>query len=334
MHLRDVIIVGAGPAGLSAAVAARRANLDYQLLEKGVLVNTLFHYPLHMVFFTTAERLELGGLPFVSPYDKPTRLEALRYYRRVAEQYELEISLGERVTSIRHEGGAPGEPDAFAVEALSDRGIRRVLHSRFVVIATGCYDIPNQLCVPGEELPHVSHYYSEAHPFYRKDVVIVGGKNSAADAALDLWRAGARVTLVYRREHLSDSIKYWIRPDIENRIREGAIAARFEARVIEIRPTNVLIERHGLREDLLADAVFLLTGHRNDTTLLTGAGVQFDTATGAPTCDPETYETNVSGLFVAGAVIAGSRSGQIFIENGRFHGERVIAAIVRRLAHH
>jgi len=334
MHLRDVIIVGAGPAGLSAAVASRRANLDYQLLEKGVLVNTLFHYPLHMVFFTTAERLELGGLPFVSPYDKPTRLEALRYYRRVAEQYELEISLGERVVSIHRERAHPGEPDAFAVEALSDRGIRRVLHSRYVVIATGCYDLPNILGVPGEDLPHVAHYYSEAHPFYRKDVVVVGGKNSAADAALDLWRAGARVTLVYRREQLSDSIKYWIRPDIENRIREGSIGARFEATVLEIRPTNVLVERRGVREELPADGVFLLTGYRNDTTLLTHAGVTIDPVTGSPSCDPETYETNVPGLFVAGAMIAGSRSGQIFIENGRFHGERVIAAIIRALAHH
>lgn len=334
MHLRDVVIVGAGPAGLSAAIAARRANLDYQVLEKGLLVNTIFHYPLHMVFFTTAERLELGGLPFITPYDKPTRLEALRYYRRVAEQYELEISLGERVASIRHEGTRAGEPDAFAVESLSDRGVRRVLHARHVVMAIGCYDVANTIHVPGEDLPHVAHYYSEAHPYYRKDVVIVGGKNSAADTALDLWRAGARVTLVYRRPHLSDSIKYWVRPDIENRIREGSIAARFDARVCEIRPTEVLIERHGLREELPADAVFLLTGYRSDTSLLTGAGVRVDPETGAPACDPDTYETNVPGLYVAGAMIAGSRSGQIFIENGRFHGERVIAAVVRQLARH
>src|SRR5262245_5813795 len=216
----DVVIIGAGPAGLATAIAAHQARLEYEVLEKGVLVNSIFHFPRDMVFFTTPELLEIGALPFTTPYHKPTRMEALRYYRRVADAYQLRVSLGEEVITIeRHTASAPDE-FVFAIGTRRSNGSRGVHYARTVVMAIGYYDHPNRLEIPGEDLPHVCHYYSEPHPFYRKQVVIVGGKNSAAEAALELYRAGAQVTLVHRRSQLGESIKYWVRPDIENRIRE------------------------------------------------------------------------------------------------------------------
>lgn len=329
MRIHDVLIVGAGPAGLAAAIAAARRGLDYLVVEKGALVNSLLHYPTEMVFFTTPELMEIGGLPFVSPYDKPTRVEALRYYRRVADAFKLDIAFDETVLAIAADAaGARGR--AFVVDVQSSRGVRRSLHARAVVIATGAYDVPNLIGVPGEDLPHVSHYYTSPHPHFRKRVVIVGGKNSAAEAALDLYRAGAHVTMIHRNPALGDSIKYWVKPDIENRIREGAIVARFGTSVVEIRPTSVLVERQGMREEVPADAVFLLTGYSSDNRLLRAAGVDIDPETCGPVFNPATFETNVDGIYVAGAVVAGVQSGRIFIENGRFHGEEVIKAIVAR----
>src|SRR6266545_3710998 len=237
MSVRDVLIVGAGPSGLATAIAAKQHRLDYVLVEKGVLVNSIFNFPMHMVFFTTPELLEIGNLPLTTPYDKPTRLEALRYYRRVVDTYELPISFHEKVMSIER------EPDGrFIVETENDRGVTRVREARAVVLAIGYYDLPNPIGVSGEDLPHVSHYYTDAHPYYRARVVIVGGKNSAAEAALELFRAGAHVTLVHRRAALGDSIKYWVKPDIENRIKEGSITAHFNTRVVEITPTSVVVE--------------------------------------------------------------------------------------------
>jgi bacillithiol disulfide reductase len=325
MHMYDVLVVGAGPAGLATAIAASKAGLDCQVLEKGALVNSLLHYPTEMVFFTTPELMEIGGMPFVSPYDKPTRLEALRYYRRVADAYKLDVLFDEAVQAVTRDGH-------FVVDTQSTRGVRRSFHARFVVIATGAYDVANLMGVPGEDLPHVSHYYTQPHPFFRKRVVIVGGKNSAAEAALDLFRAGAHVTLVHRRAALGEGIKYWVKPDIENRIREFSIAARFNAHVVEIRPTDIVIDTEGRREELPADAVFLLTGYGADTTLLRDAGVELHAETCGPVHDPLTFETNVPGLYVAGGLVAGKRSGSVFIENGRFHGERVIEAILNSAA--
>lgn len=328
-NVLDVLVVGAGPAGLATAIAASRSGLSCQVIEKGALVNSLLHYPTEMVFFTTPELMEIGGMPFVSPYDKPTRLEALRYYRRVTDAYKLDVVFDEAVTAISREPVASHE-DAFVVDTQSAMGVRRPRHARFVVIATGAYDVANHLGIPGEDLPHVSHYYTQPHPFFRKRVVIVGGKNSAAEAALDLYRAGANVTIVHRRSALGDSIKYWVRPDIENRIREASIAARFDTRAVEIRPTEVVLEseRTSVREVLETDAVFLLTGYRSDTTLLRNAGVEINPETCGPVFNPETFETNISRLYVAGAVVAGIRSGTVFIENGRFHGQKVIEEIV------
>ncbi len=320
----DLVVVGAGPAGLAVAIAASSAGLDYDVIEKGVLVNSVYRFPRGMTFFTTAELLELGDLPFVTPYPKPTREEALTYYRRVVEACGVEVALGETVTELRREDGV------FSVEALVGGGgetARRTRRARNVAVATGYYDHPNCLGVPGENLPHVSHYFDEPHPFHRRPVVVVGGGNSAAEAALALFRAGARVTLVHRSERLSDAIKYWLKPDVENRIKEGSLASRFRTRVVEIRRDCVVVEGPAGCEELRADAVFLLTGYRPDVGLLARAGVRIDPATLTPEHDPRTYETNVPGLYLAGAIACGTNTNRIFIENGRHHGAQVVRSI-------
>ncbi len=327
MAIRDLIIVGAGPSGLSAAIAARHHGLDYVVVEQGTLVNSIYNFPPQMVFFTTPELLEIGGIPFVSPYEKPTRAEALRYYRKIVDTFDLQIALEEKVVSVSHEREA-GE-ELFAVETRSSRGVRRVRHGRNVALAIGYYDHPNLLNIPGEDLPHVHHYYGDPHPFYRQRVVVVGGGNSAAEAALDLFRAGAHVTVVHRWGELKATIKYWVKPDIENRIKEGSIAGRFNTCVSEIRPTSIVVRGAAGVEELPADAVFLLTGYHPDWDLLAGAGVTLD-ARGVPAYDPETFETNVPGLFVAGGALSGKDTAPIFIENGRFHGEKIVEAIARR----
>jgi len=327
MSVRDLIIVGAGPSGLSAAIAAKQRNLDYHVLEQGVLVNSIYRFPPQMVFFTTPELLEIGGLPFMSPFEKPTRAEALNYYRKVVDKYDLRIAYEETVTAISRES-APGEEPVFAVETKS-RGVRRVRHARHVVVAIGYYDHPVMLGIPGEDLPNVHHYYSEAHVYYRQRVVVVGGANSAAEAALEMYRAGVHVTLVHRGAELKSTIKYWVRPDIENRIKEGSIAARFNTQVCEIRPTSVLVTGAGGVEELPADAVLLLTGYRADNDLMARAGVTFGPRN-APVFNPDTFETNVPGLFVAGGAMAGDDTGTVFIENGRFHGEKIVEVIAGR----
>jgi len=330
---RDILIVGAGPAGLAVSIAAQKAGLDALIVEKGALVNSIAHFPTGMTFFTTPELLEIGGLPFVTPYEKPTRGEALRYYRRVADSYGLEIAFDEKVETITPDG------DAFVVRsrclAPARAAAEAVRRARHVVLASGYYDQPNRLGVPGEDLPHVSHYYDDPHPYYRKHVVVVGGKNSAAIAALELYRAGAAsVALVHRGPALSDSVKYWIKPDIENRIKEGSVRAFFETRVCEIRPDRVLVTGQGrdVGADLPADAVFLLTGYLPDTKLLREAGVRVEPESLRPEHDPDTFETNVPGVFVAGSIVSGRDTNRTFIENGRFHGAAIVAAIRARRA--
>jgi thioredoxin reductase (NADPH) len=331
MSVRDLIIIGAGPAGLAVAIAASEAQLDYQVLEKGVLVNSVFNFPPQMTFFTTPDLLEIGGLPFVTPYEKPTRHEALRYYRRVADAYRLRFSFGEEVLAVQAED--LGSERLFVIDSRTDRGVRRGRHARAVVFAVGYYDHPNRLGIPGEDLPHVAHYYGDPHAHYHQRVLIVGGKNSAAIAALELYRAGAQVTLVHRGATLSDRIKYWIRPDIDNRIKEGSIAAHFCARVVDIRPTSAVVQlSSGERQEIGADAVLLLTGYHPDFDLLEQAGITLGDRR-APTFDPDTMETNVPGLFVAGGLVGGLDTGAIFIENGRFHGEKIVRAYLQRTAH-
>lgn len=331
--MRDVLIVGAGPSGLATAIAARQLGLDALVLEKGTLVDAIYRFPPQMVFFTTPELLEIGGLPMTSPYDKPTRDEALRYYRRVVETCQVPFVLHEEVIGLERE--PHGGETVFVVESRGRRGARRARHARAVVLAMGYFEHPNLLGVPGEDLPHVSHFYGEAHQHYRQRVVVVGGKNSACEAALELYRAGVDVTLVHRHPALGDSVKYWVRPDIENRIKEGAIRARFNTRVVEIRPTSVVVAAAGegtpdATEEIAADAVLLLTGYHADPEFLRRAGIEVDEESWAPYYDAETFETNVPNLFVAGGQVAGKRTGSIFIENGRFHGEAIARVLASR----
>jgi thioredoxin reductase (NADPH) len=323
-----VLVIGAGPAGLGVAIAAARAGLDYEVVEKGAVVDSIYHFPKGMTFFTTPELLELGNLPFVTPYAKPTREEVLQYYRRVADTHHLAVSLGERVESIDREGD--GFAVATVVEHPGGAPLARTRRAHSVVVATGTYGQPNALGIPGEDLPHVSHYFDEPHACHRRRVVVVGGSNSAAEAALALHRVGAVVTLVHRRERLSGSIKYWVKPDIENRIAESAITALFETQAVRIGPGCVEVEGPRGREEIPADAIFLLTGYRPDTALLGRAGVRVDARTLQPEHDPQTLETNVPNLFVAGAIVSGSDGNRVFIENGRFHGTALVKAILAR----
>ena len=339
MQIRDVTIVGAGPAGLAAGIAAKQVGLDYSIIEKGVLVNSIYKFPVNMIFFTTPELLEIGGLPLVSPFEKPTRIEALRYYRRVVDTYELPIDFGEQVIAVeaasaRSRSGEAGALDFFDIETRSEKGVRRIRHSRNVIFGIGYFDHPNFIGVPGENLPHVSHYYTESHGFYRKNVVIVGGGNSAAETALELYRSGANVTLVHRHPQLKPSIKYWVRPDIENRIKEGSVRGLFNTQVVEIQPTQVIVGRDGRKEELPADAVFLLTGYHPDCDLYRRAGIRLHRETMSPEFNPDTFETNVPGIFLAGGAICGKDTSNIFIENGRFHGEAIIKTIAARMGKH
>src|SRR6187200_749899 len=325
MSVRDVIIVGAGPSGLATAIAAKHFGLDYVVLEQGSLVDGIARFPINMVFFTTPELLEIGGIPLTSPYDKPTRAEALQYYRKVVDTFQLQVSLFEKVVTI-DQPEAPGEP--FTVESRTSRGVTRVRQARNVVLAMGYYTQPNMLNIPGEDLPHVTHFYKEAHPYYRQRVVIVGGKNSAAEAALEIHRSGGHVTMVHRGAAFGDSIKYWVKPDIENRVKEGSIAAHFNANVTEIRPNEVVLDT-GIT--LPAESVLLLTGYRADPEFMRRIGVTINPDTLEPKYSAETYETNIPGLFVTGGQLAGRKTGTVFIENGRFHGEVVAKTIAARL---
>jgi thioredoxin reductase (NADPH) len=329
MSIRDVIIVGAGPSGLAAAIACARRGLDYEVIERGALVDSIFNFPAHMVFFTTPELLEIGGLPLVSPYEKPTRIEALRYYRRVADTCRLCVSLRQRVVAVRACGN--GADTVLEVRSLPAGGGERVQAARSVILAVGYYGQPNLLGVPGEDLPHVSDYYKEAHQYYGQRVVVVGGANSAAEAALELYRSGAKVTLVHRHAALSSSVKYWVLPDIENRIKEGSVAAGLGATVRRIDPDCVHVEQAGTADVLPADAVLLLTGYHTDREFLRRCGVQIDPVSLVPAHDPETLETNVANLFLAGGVVAGVGSAPVFIENGRLHGEKVVSLVANRL---
>jgi thioredoxin reductase (NADPH) len=323
MSVRDVIIVGAGPSGLATAIACKHFGLDYVVLEQGALVDAIVRFPINMVFFTTPELLEIGGLPLTTPYDKPTRAEALQYYRKVVDTFQLQVSLFEQVTSIQ----PPSGDQPFAVESRSARGVTRIREARHVVLAMGYYTQPNMLNIPGEDLPHVTHFYKEAHRYYRQRVVIVGGKNSAAEAALEIHRAGGHVTMVHRGAGFGDSVKYWVKPDIENRVKEGSIAAHFNRTVAEIRPSEVVLDSGAT---LPAEHVLLLTGYRADPDFMRRIGVTINPETLEPDYSADTYETNVPGLFVAGGQLAGKKTGTVFIENGRFHGEVIAKTLASR----
>lgn len=324
--LHDVLVIGAGPTGLACAIAAQNAGCNVLLVDKGCLTNSLFHYPANMTFFTTPELLEIGNMPFSSPNQKPSRSEALEYYRKVAQHYRLDVRQYERVDRVS------GRDEDFAVHTV-DRFEREHTHrSRKIVVSTGYYDLPNPLGILGEDLPKVAHYYNEPHPFFAQDVLVIGGKNSAAIAALDLWRHGARVTLVHRGAELHRHIKYWIKPDIENRIKNREVAAYFNTTVAEITEDTVMLLTPDGPKVLPNQFVFALTGYQPDFTFIESMGVHLDPQNArCPICKPETLESNVEGIYVAGVVVAGERTNEIFIENGRFHGDLIAADLAEKL---
>jgi thioredoxin reductase (NADPH) len=322
----DVLVVGAGPTGLACAIEAQRAGLRVVAVDKGCLCNSLFHYPSNMTFFTTPELLEIGDLPFPSPNQKPTRNEALEYYRKVAEHYRLNLRQYQAVESIT------GSDGSFSI-TTQDRFFRRRFYSvQKIILATGYYDLPNYLEVPGEELTKVLHYYHDPHPYYDQNVLVVGGKNSAAIAALDLWRHGAKVTLVHRGPAMHHHVKYWILPDINNRIKNGEIKAYFSSSIARISEDSVeILTPEGL-VSLKNDYIFALTGYHPDFDFLRMLGVRLEGPDLLPACDPETLESNVPGLYLAGVIVAGSRTNEIFIENGRFHGRQIAQDLQSKLS--
>ena len=318
--ITDLLVIGAGPTGMACAIEAQRAGFTAVLVDKGCLCNSLFHYPANMTFFTTPELLEIGDIPFSSPNQKPNRSEALEYYRKVAEHYDLDVRQYENVDRVT------GSDGNFSVHT-TDRFGRAITHrARKLVVATGYYDLPNYLNIPGEDLSKVRHYYDEPHPFFGLDVVVIGGKNSAAIAALDLWRHGARVTLVHRGPEMHRHVKYWILPDINNRIKNGEITAFFNSTVTNIAEDEITL---GTPEGLLTipnHFVFALTGYHPDFGFIEGLGIRLNEDNDrCPVCDPSTLESNVAGIYLAGVIIAGERTNEIFIENGRFHGKQIAA---------
>jgi thioredoxin reductase (NADPH) len=316
----DAVIVGAGPTGLACGIELKKLGLDAVLIDKGCVVNSLYNYPTNLVFFTTPELLEIGGLPMTSLNEKPNRTEALKYYRRCADYYGLEIRQYERVADIE------GSDGAFIVVTEKAR-----IETRKVIVATGYYDIPNRLGVPGEDLDKVIHYYKEPHPYYNHDVLVVGAKNSAALAALELHWTGARVTLVHRGAGISDKVKYWIKPNIENRIKSGEIPAYFHSGVVEILPGCVRLDTPAGQVMLKNDFVFAMTGYRPDFEFLEAQGVRLDQESGRPVVDPQTFESERAGVYLAGVIVAGVHTNEIFIENGRFHGEAIARDIAAKL---
>jgi len=322
----DVAIIGAGPTGLACGIELRRRGLSPVIFDKGCVVNSLYNYPTNMVFFTTPELLEIGDIPMTSLNEKPGRVEALKYYRRVADHYQLDIHQYEKVERI------DGHDNHFTVRTTAREGGARSYRVRKVILATGYYDRPNLLNVPGEDLPKVIHYYKEAHPYYDHDVVVIGGKNSAAIAALELYWTGARVTLVHRDAALSDRIKYWILPNIENRIKNGEVKAYFNSSVTQIRPKEVDIQTPEGEITIKNDFVFAMTGYHPDIEFLAAHGITFDEQTRRPWTDPETLESARKGIHLAGVIVAGMQTNEIFIENGRFHGEQIAKALAKQLA--
>jgi thioredoxin reductase (NADPH) len=322
----DLIIVGAGPAGLACAIEAKRRGLKLLVLEKGCLVNSIYHYPQNMTFFTTGELLEIGNVPMIVRSEKPTRVDALKYYRRVALHYDLDVRDNERVTEIG------GSDTNFVVRTSNQFDALQEYPCQKVVIATGYFDNPNLLGIPGEELPKVSHYYTDAHPYSGKNVAVIGGKNSAAIAALELFRNGAQVDLIHRKETMGREVKYWILPDINNRIQNGEIRAHFSSTVEEIREREIVVSTPDGEMTLANDFVFAMTGYHPDVSLFRDCGVQVDPETSVPSHNPETLETNVNGIYLAGSVISGKMTNRVFIENGRFHGGQILPHLQETLA--
>jgi thioredoxin reductase (NADPH) len=310
----DFLVIGAGPIGLACGIACKKKGLSVRIIDKGTLVNSLYHYPLNMTFFSTSEKLEIGEVPFISHLPKPNRDEALEYYRRVTMHWKLDIGLYEPALEMEKAG-----PEFLVRTPLAE------YRSAAVIIATGFYDIPNLMGIPGEELPKVHHYYREAHPYFGQDIVVIGAANSAVDVALETWRKGARVTMVVREQAIQDNVKYWVKPDIENRIRDGEIRAYFNASLTAIRPREVDIQTEDGSLTLFNDFVLAMTGYLPDFSFLEAAGIGIGTdPMRTPVHDTDTMETNVPGLYLAGVICGGLQTNKWFIENSRDHAERIV----------
>jgi thioredoxin reductase (NADPH) len=325
MEKFDAAIVGAGPTGLACGIELQKRGLSTILFDKGCVVNSIYHYPINLVFFTTPELLEIGDIPMTSLNEKPGRTEALKYYRRVTDHYKLNVHQYERVL------GFDGSDGNFGVRTETSSGDRFCYSAKKIILASGYYDIPNRLNVPGEDLEKVIHYYREAHPYYDHDVLIVGAKNSASIAALELFWTGARVTLVHRGPGISKNVKYWIKPNIENRVKNGEIAAYFNSAVKQIRTHDVVIQSPEGEVIVKNDFVFAMTGYRPDFEFMAEHGIHLDPITSKPITNRETLESEREGVYLAGVIVAGVHTNEIFIENGRFHGKVIADAIARSL---
>ncbi|REC49438.1 YpdA family putative bacillithiol disulfide reductase [Chryseobacterium pennipullorum] len=320
MEILDILIIGAGPIGLNCALEARENNLSYLIIEKGTIVNSLYNYPLYMRFFSTAEKLEIAGVPFISTAPKPGRQEALEYYQGIARQKDLNIHLYEKVQSVSK------AHDIFEVETS-----KKKYRAKNVVIATGFYDIPNTMNIPGEDLPKVKHYYTEPYPYARQKIVVVGSSNSAVDAALETYRKGAEVTMIIRHSEISKSVKYWVKPDIENRIAEGSITAHFNSALTEIKENTVIFkDQNNQVHEIENDFVLAMTGYLPDFDFLRNSGIDLTGDCLNPFYDPETMETNVKNLYLAGVVCGGMDTHLWFIENSRIHANMIIKNILAK----
>ncbi len=317
----DVAIVGAGPTGLACGIELKKRSLKPILFDKGCIVNSIYHYPINLVFFTTPELLEIGNIPMTSLNEKPGRTEALKYYRRVADHYGLNVHQYERVL------GFDGADEHFTVRTETVDGLRHEYTARKIVLASGYYDIPNKLGIAGEDSDKVIHYYREAHPYYNQDVLLIGAKNSACIAALELFWTGARVTMVHRGGEISHNVKYWIKPNIENRIKSGEIKCYFRSTVKEIRPHEVILQTPEGEVTVKNDFVFAMTGYRPDFEFMAEHGIHLDPVTSKPITNTQTLESERAGVYLAGVIVAGTHTNEIFIENGRFHGELIANAI-------
>jgi thioredoxin reductase (NADPH) len=323
----DALVVGAGPTGLACGIELQNRGVSTVLIEKGCVVNSIYNYPTNMTFFTTPELLEIGNIPMTSLNDKPNRHEALKYYRRVSDHFKLDVRQYENVERI------DGEDNAFQIFTIDRLGAAKVYRVRKVVLATGYYDVPNMLNVPGEEMDKVLHYYKEPHPYYNHDVAVIGAKNSAAIAALELWWTGARVTLIHRGAGISSRVKYWIKPNIENRIKNGEIPAYFRSHVIEILRNSIRLATPEGEISIKNDFVFALIGYQPDLAFLNATGISLEPETQRPRTNPDTLESERPGIFLAGVIVAGMHTNEIFIENGRFHGRLIAEAIASQVSH-
>lgn len=312
----DILIIGAGPIGLACGIEAQKQNLSYQILEKGCLVNSLYNYPMNMTFFSTSEKLEIGGVPFISHNSKPTRAEALEYYRRVTTTWDLKVNLYEGVTQVKKE------------ELFEITSEKQSYRAKNLILATGFYDLPFLLNVPGEDLPKVKHYYDEPHPYFGQKIVVIGAANSAVDVALETFRKGAEVTMVIRESEINPRVKYWVRPDIENRIKESSIRAYFDSSIAEIRETEVEISTPEGSKTIENDFVLAMTGYQPNFSFLESLGIAIGTDDmQTPSHNPETMESNIPGIYLAGVICGGLQTNKWFIENSRVHAEVIINKI-------